>query len=140
MPRRGSRALARLAAVLLAPGASGVDARPYTVDDLARTEAFGQVVVSPGGRWLLFERQGRADQLPYFDERASEVMRSRLYRVDLARPEPARPLLSPSAPRDPAWLFTRRRPRCDRAAVRSALDARRSDVGVGRGALVRRHA
>ncbi|QJU60280.1 S9 family peptidase [Sphingomonas sp. AP4-R1] len=88
-----SSALARLAVLVLVAMPPAASSRPYTVDDLVRTEAFGRILVAPGGRWLLFERRGGRDDAPYFDERAMEVLRSHLYRVDLAHPGPAVPLL-----------------------------------------------
>jgi dipeptidyl aminopeptidase/acylaminoacyl peptidase len=68
-------------------------ARPYTVDDLLSSEKFGNVLVSRDGRWLVFERWVATTQAAGFHFNSMEVQRSRLYRVDLARPGSAEPLL-----------------------------------------------
>ncbi|QJU60083.1 S9 family peptidase [Sphingomonas sp. AP4-R1] len=75
--------------------ATGLLARPYTVDDLIRTERFGRTLVAPGGRWLIVERLGALDQADPVEELALRTARSSLYRVDLAHPGPAQPMLGP---------------------------------------------
>jgi dipeptidyl aminopeptidase/acylaminoacyl peptidase len=75
-------------------GASAA-ARPVTLDDLMRREAFGSAQVAPGGRWLVIERRGPYRSASRFDlEGLNDIARTRLERVDLARPGPGRPLLA----------------------------------------------
>ena len=94
------RCTLRLFAVLVLFGASmPLAARPYTVEDLLRTEGFGSVTFGPHGRWLVFERlepfleMSRFDMLPH-----ERLLRSGLYRVDLRRPWRAVPLLADPRP------------------------------------------
>jgi dipeptidyl aminopeptidase/acylaminoacyl peptidase len=77
--------------VMVRPG----PARPYTIDDLLEDEEIKNVVIAPGGRWLIFQRLGPLARAEYFDEMSLETLRSRLYRVDLTRPALAEPLLAP---------------------------------------------
>jgi dipeptidyl aminopeptidase/acylaminoacyl peptidase len=88
------------AALLLSLGAGErAAARAFTVDDLLKTEGFGSVMFDPENRWLVFERHepflamSRFDMLPSHD-----VLRSRLYRVDLNAPWRAVPLLRDPEP------------------------------------------
>ncbi len=87
------RAMRRLVALCLLSVAMPLGARPYSVDDMLRTEGFGRIEVAPGGRWLVFERQIPFATAARFDLDAIEVLRARLYIVDLAHPAAARPLL-----------------------------------------------
>lgn len=65
-------------------------ARPYTVDDMLRTEAIGKVRFDPGGRNLIFEHYGPFDaQSDYGRHLVIGQMRSKLYQYNLqARGEP----------------------------------------------------
>lgn len=86
------------AALLLALGTSAT-ARPYQVDDLLHSEDFGPVSFDPSGRWLVFERLAPFTDLARFDMLAhAGVLRSRLYRADLAAPAEATPLLADPRP------------------------------------------
>ena len=89
------RAALRLALPCLLAVATPLGARPYSVDDMLMTEAFGRIETSPGGRWLVFERLVPFETAARFDLDAMDVLRSRLYVVDLAHPAEARPLLAP---------------------------------------------
>lgn len=80
-----------LGAVLSLPWPSS--ARPYTVDDLLASERFGNVLVSRDGRWLVFERWTASTEAAGFHFNSMEVQRSRLYRVDLAHPGLAEPIV-----------------------------------------------
>jgi dipeptidyl aminopeptidase/acylaminoacyl peptidase len=73
---------------------TGARSRPFTVDDLLKNEAFGDVRIDPRGRWLVFEHRVGIDALPRTDMTSYAVQRSRLMRVDLRVPGPARPLLA----------------------------------------------
>lgn len=96
---RPSRLAARRAAgaglaiaVMLIAGARA-DARPMTLEDLLAREAFGSVALDPGGRWLVFERQGPIGTAGRYDfESADVIVRTRLYRADLSHPSAPRPL------------------------------------------------
>lgn len=87
------RALLRLVALCLLSAATPLGARTYSVDDMLRTEGFGKIQVAPGGRWLVFERQVPFETATRFDLDAMDVLRARLYIVDLTHPAQARPLL-----------------------------------------------
>lgn len=96
------------AALLLSLGTSErAAARAFTVDDLLQTEGFGKALFDPGNRWLVFERlepflvMSRFDMLPSHD-----VLRSRLYRVDLEAPWRAVPLLRDPEPGVIAYGFS----------------------------------
>ncbi len=86
-------AMRRLVALCLLSVAVPLGARTYSVDDMLRTEGFGRIEVAPGGRWLVFERQIPFETAARFDLDAMEVLRARLFIVDLAHPAAARPLL-----------------------------------------------
>ncbi|WP_176787278.1 prolyl oligopeptidase family serine peptidase [Sphingomonas sp. NFR15] len=73
--------------------AGPLGARPYSVDDMLKTEAFSKIETSPDGRWLVFERLMPFEAAARFDLDAMDVLRSRLYVVDLADPAEAKPLL-----------------------------------------------
>jgi len=82
-------------ALAVAPAA----ARPMTVDDFLHLESFGESQADPTGRWLVFERRLPAIDSFRFDfQGQDEMVRTRLWRVDLKRPGPARPLF-PAAQR-----------------------------------------
>ncbi|UAK25468.1 S9 family peptidase [Sphingomonas nostoxanthinifaciens] len=87
------RAVALLMAIALVTAPPPLAARPYAVDELLATEAFGKILVSPDGRWLVFERQVPFEQSPRFEQQSMDVLRGRLYVVDLTRPAAARPLV-----------------------------------------------
>jgi dipeptidyl aminopeptidase/acylaminoacyl peptidase len=78
------------AAILLATSAI---ARPYGVEDMLTTETLDQVRISPGGKWLVFEREIPRSQADRFDFSTMAIRRTRLFRVDLAHPGAAAPLL-----------------------------------------------
>ena len=84
----------------LLPGlATQVQARPFTVDDLLKTESFAQVLIDPRERWLVIEKRDPWESAPAFDyETHIEYGLGRLLIVDLHKPAPARPLI----PKDPA--------------------------------------
>ncbi|RAK52759.1 S9 family peptidase [Phenylobacterium deserti] len=92
-PRRLTGAL--LAAGLLTALAAGpAVARPFTVGDLLSLQTLGDAAVDPAGRWLVFEVRDPYQAAPAFDcELQIELSLNRLWRVDLAAPGPARPLL-----------------------------------------------
>lgn len=85
--------LRALACGLLVLLTSPAPARPYGVDDMLAREAFGDMLVSPGGRWLVFAREVAFERAAAFHFNSMAVQRSRLYRVDLAHPGLAQPLL-----------------------------------------------
>jgi dipeptidyl aminopeptidase/acylaminoacyl peptidase len=87
------RIMAILASALVLPFALPAMARPYGVEDMLRRENFGDRLVSPDGRWLVFAREGAYEQAAAFHFNSMAVQRSRLYRVDLAHPGVAQPLL-----------------------------------------------
>jgi hypothetical protein len=92
--------------IMLALGVP-ITARPYSVDDLLRTEDFGAVAFDPKGRWLVFERLEPFLAMSRFDMLArSSVLRSRLYRVDLDAPWLAVPLLSDPRPGTISYGFS----------------------------------
>ena len=69
-------------------------ARPYTVDDLVRMEAFGATSVDPADRRLVFERLRPRTAAAAFDHGwYTRHLRSELFVADLERPGPARRLL-----------------------------------------------
>lgn len=74
-------------------------ARDYSVEDLLRTEDFGRVMFDPQGRWLVFEQLASFNDMERFDmlPRAN-ILRSRLYRVDLQKSWQAKPLLTDHRP------------------------------------------
>lgn len=81
--RRHLLALAVLLAALI-QSYSADAARPYTVDDMLRTEAIGKVRFDPGGQNLIFEHYGPFDaQSDYGRHLVIGQMRSKLYRYDL---------------------------------------------------------
>ncbi|HYD46454.1 MAG TPA: hypothetical protein VEA79_14400, partial [Phenylobacterium sp.] len=94
------KAYRKLAAALaaglgLCAWANGAGTRPLTVDDVLKMEALGETMISPDGRWLVFERRGPYGQGERFDyDRYSDLFRTTLQVVDLAAPGPGRPLLA----------------------------------------------
>jgi len=79
--------------------ASASHARPFTIDDLLASEDFGTTAIDPHGRWLVFERREPFTKMARFDMITnSELLRSRLYRVDVREGGLARPLLTDPAP------------------------------------------
>jgi dipeptidyl aminopeptidase/acylaminoacyl peptidase len=85
--------IARLAALAGALClASGLSGRPFAIDDMLNAEAFGDIRVDPGGRWLVYAVARPLSQAPRIDNNAMDVIRSRLFVADLARPGPGRPL------------------------------------------------
>lgn len=73
--------------------ATVVVARPYRVDDMLRSEGLHNLLISPDGRWLVFERQVAFEDAARFRFNAMAVQRARLYRVDLRHPGKAQPLV-----------------------------------------------
>ncbi|WBO24304.1 prolyl oligopeptidase family serine peptidase [Sphingomonas abietis] len=69
--------------------------RPFGIEDLLHIEAVGQTLVDPTGRWLVIERSGAVADAPRFDTPyQTAILRTRLLKVDLGRPNEAQPLLS----------------------------------------------
>lgn len=95
MPQSCRRAMARGCLLLMAMLALVTmgGARPYAIDDLLQEEELKNIVIAPGGRWLIFQRLGPLVQAAYFDELSLDTLRSSLFRVDLSRPGQAEPLL-----------------------------------------------
>lgn len=121
------RAALRLLALCLLLLATPLDARSYGIDDMLRAEAFGRIEVAPGGRWLVFERQVPFETAARFDLDAMEVLRARLYVVDLAHPAAARPLLGPD--QGAGMVLLGFSPNGTEAAV-GRLDGQRWTLGV----------
>lgn len=70
-------------------------ARPFTVDDLLRSERFGSVQFTPDGRRILFERLGPYEGADRFDlSFLGAWSTSELWIADRDAPEDARPLLA----------------------------------------------
>ena len=87
-----------LLATLVACAPCGVSARPFTVEDMLQMESFGQTVVDPTGRLLLFEKRDPYGSGRRFDnDWYNDVAVSRLYVADLVHPGPAHPLIPASA-------------------------------------------
>ncbi len=79
--------------------ASPSPARPFTVDDLLASEDLGTTAIDPHGRWVVFERREPFTKMARFDMMTnSDLLRSRLYRVDVGKDRVARPLLDDPAP------------------------------------------
>lgn len=73
--------------------ASVANARPYSVDDLLRSESYGQVEIDPGERWIVVDRRGRFDAAPRFDYGVFvDRSVSRLMVLDLDAPTALQPL------------------------------------------------
>jgi len=73
-------------------------ARPFTVDDLLHQETFGDHAIDPTGRWVVFEQGQPYDRGKRFDwYLQTPASQSRLMKVDLRHPAPARPLLAADA-------------------------------------------
>jgi dipeptidyl aminopeptidase/acylaminoacyl peptidase len=85
----------RGAAVLLALifSATPLFARPFTVEDMLKAERFGDVIVDPSGRWLVYAIERPLAEAPRFDIEAMDAIRSRLFLVDLAHPGEGRALV-----------------------------------------------
>ena len=102
MPRARPPGLRRplAAGLILAALLSGSpsNGRPATVEDLLRREAFGAVAADPTGRWLVIEHQRPYQESFRFDlDVFNDYARTRLDRVDLRHPGPARPLFRADA-------------------------------------------
>jgi len=67
--------------------------RPFTVHDLLRQENYGQALIDPTGRWLVFEQSPSYDQLP--DYGIQRFSRGQIFLVDLSKPIRPRPLFEP---------------------------------------------
>lgn len=79
----------------LALSASAASARGFAVEDLARMEGVGRRLISPDGRWLVLEHRGAYASAARFDyDRYTDLWRTRLEIVDLARPGPAQALFA----------------------------------------------
>lgn len=88
------RLLLRCAALCCAFIALAAQARPFTADDLLKVDRRADLGVSPDGRWLVLSVTRGQAHAPRFDYDAVYPHAARrLYRVDLARPGPATPLL-----------------------------------------------
>jgi dipeptidyl aminopeptidase/acylaminoacyl peptidase len=72
--------------------ASGLPARPFTIDDMLGAESFGDRSVDSSGRWLVYAVERPVNEVPRVDNEAMDVIRSRLFVADLARPGAGRPL------------------------------------------------
>ena len=104
-----------LAAMILLASSAPAMARRLTVNDLLRTETFGEVSFGPNGRWLVFARLAPIIAMTRFDmEGATRELRSQLYRVDLNLPWRAVPLIPGNRPGVIAYGFS---PNGDRLAV-----------------------
>lgn len=67
--------------------------RPFGIDDLLHTETLAQSMVSPGGRWLIIEKRGALADAGRFDTPTqTDILRSRLFVVDLDHPAQAHAL------------------------------------------------
>jgi dipeptidyl aminopeptidase/acylaminoacyl peptidase len=74
-----------------APNAAS--ARALTLDDRLGAQAFGQIALAPGGRWLVVQTMAPYLSAPRFDfDGYAEPTLSRLTRIDLRRPGPGRRL------------------------------------------------
>lgn len=72
---------------------------PFTADDLVKLESFGQTIVDPTGRWLVFEQRDPAETASRFDLDAwGRWAVTRLKIVDLKAPGPGRDLLADPLP------------------------------------------
>lgn len=90
-----------VAALTLLAGVSGTpaSARPFTVEDLLRQEAFGAVALDPAGRWIVFEQRGPyAEAARFDDDQGNPIGTSRLMVAAPGGTGPARPLLPDAAP------------------------------------------
>ena len=88
------RSLLRIAAACLMAAASSASAALLSVDDLLQLEDLGAVTIDPRGRWLVAEaRAPYAEAGSFQGDYYGRWATSRLYRVDLAAPGPAAPLL-----------------------------------------------
>src|SRR5690348_3708944 len=98
MPGQIRSAAGIVAALAMAIAPAAVIARPFTVADLLHQESFRASAVDPSERWFVFERAEPYDTAGRFDYDQQEASaRTRLYKVDLLRPGPARPLLAAEA-------------------------------------------
>lgn len=92
---RGSGAWG-VAAVVIAAAATfgGAQARPFEVEDLLQREAFGEVAIAPGGRWLVVEQRKALAAGARFDfGRFNPLFRTELKVADLRAGTGLRPLL-----------------------------------------------
>jgi dipeptidyl aminopeptidase/acylaminoacyl peptidase len=84
------RRLSALCALLLTFCGSMANARPYTVEDLLSTEAFGRVVFDPTERWAIIEHRRPWRTAARFDyNQQTPLLLTELLRVDLKAPGPA---------------------------------------------------
>lgn len=85
-----------LAAALIAVFLAGlVQARPYSVDDMLRLQSIGHVAIDARHRWLVVEKRGPYSEMPRFDQLSrADILRSRLFVVDLRKGGLARPLIA----------------------------------------------
>lgn len=89
------RLLLRCAALCCAFIALAAQARPFTVDDLLKVDRRANLGISPDGRWLVLSVTRGQAYAPRFDYDAVYPHATRrLYRVDLAHPGKAAPLLA----------------------------------------------
>ena len=84
------------ALALACPAAAATE--PLTLDVLLGLESFGRVSIDPSGRVAVFEERRARGDLPRYDLQPEGALKyAKLYRIDLASPSAARPLL----PMDP---------------------------------------
>lgn len=89
------RLLLRCAALCCAFIGLAAQARPFTADDLLKVDRRANLGLSPDGRWLILSVTRGQAYAPRFDYDAVYPHATRrLYRVDLAHPAPATPLLA----------------------------------------------
>lgn len=92
------RLLLQCAALCCALFATAVQARPFTIDDLMKVDQRSVLGASPDGRWLVITVDQGPDKAARFDYGAlPQYVARRLYKVDLAKPGPATPLLTQDA-------------------------------------------
>ena len=89
------RLLLRCAALCCAFIALAAQARPFTADDLLKIDRRANLGISPDGRWLVLSVTRGQAYAPRFDyDAVYPYAARRLYRVDLAGPGEATPLLA----------------------------------------------
>lgn len=87
-----------LGLVLSALVLHAAQARPFTVEDLLKTEGLGRVMFDPPGRWLVLEHRRPWREAASFDLNVQTLARlSRLEGVDTQRPGPAHALFPQEA-------------------------------------------
>lgn len=119
---------AALVAALGLAAATTAATRPFTVEDLLRTEAVGQVLVTPDGRHVVVERRRPYREAARFDaDRLTDLYRTTLEVHDLRGADPPRRIGPPD--RDAGYIAGPLSPDGARLAV-FRLKAGRLDLGV----------